>query len=211
MILSPSYYLLHHLTTKNYTVIKLSRPLYSQVNLFLPEIISSVYRVCCYLKMEPSKNNKPAAAVEPRSQAPARKDNVPDDPKAMFKAGFLADVYNLNRAEKVVTRFPPEPNGFLHLGHSKAIAINFGFAQYHGGICYLRYDDTNPAKEEEKYFTAIADMIQWLSSSPSKSPIRVTILIACTNSRKILLRKTVPMFVIALVCHCPASMLFDCY
>ncbi|OJJ60984.1 hypothetical protein ASPSYDRAFT_56413 [Aspergillus sydowii CBS 593.65] len=95
-----------------------------------------------------------------QEQQTSRCDNVPDDPKAMFKAGFLADVYNLNRAEKVVTRFPPEPNGFLHLGHSKAIAINFGFAQYHGGICYLRYDDTNPAKEEEKYFTAIADMIQ---------------------------------------------------
>ena len=136
--------------------------------------------------MEPPKDIKPTNAVEvpyhPRKQkepknqkpkpnttkAPAPKDNVPNDPEAMFKVGFLADVYGLNPADKVVTRFPPEPNGFLHLGHSKAIAINFGFAQYHGGVCYLRYDDTNPAKEEEKYFTAIADMIQWLGFEPVK-------------------------------------------
>ena len=136
--------------------------------------------------MEPPKDNKPAGAVEvphcPRKQkepknqkpkpnttkAPGPKENVPDDPEAMFNVGFLADVYGLNPADKVVTRFPPEPNGFLHLGHSKAIAINFGFAQYHGGVCYLRYDDTNPAKEEEKYFTAIADIIQWLGFEPVK-------------------------------------------
>ncbi|KAL5332140.1 hypothetical protein BJX70DRAFT_179688 [Aspergillus crustosus] len=86
----------------------------------------------------------------------------------MFKVGFLADVYELKPANRVITRFPPEPNGFLHLEHSKAIAINFGSAQYRGGVCYLRYDDTNPAKEEEKYFTAIADNIQWLGYEPDK-------------------------------------------
>ncbi|KAL4938692.1 hypothetical protein BDV06DRAFT_214896 [Aspergillus oleicola] len=86
----------------------------------------------------------------------------------MFEAGFLSDVYSQNPTPNVITRFPPEPNGFLHLGHSKAIAINFGFAWYHGGECYLRYDDTNPAKEEEKYFTAIADIIEWLGFEPVK-------------------------------------------
>merc|ERR1712178_268943 len=54
--------------------------------------------------------------------------------------------------DQVRTRFPPEPNGILHIGHAKAINFNFGFAKAHGGITYLRYDDTNPEKEEEKLF-----------------------------------------------------------
>jgi glutaminyl-tRNA synthetase len=63
---------------------------------------------------------------------------------------------------QVVTRFPPEPNGILHIGHAKAINFNFGFAQVNNGICYLRYDDTNPEKEEEKFFTGILDIVKWL-------------------------------------------------
>ncbi|VDL79825.1 unnamed protein product [Nippostrongylus brasiliensis] len=59
---------------------------------------------------------------------------------------------------KVITRFPPEPNGVLHIGHAKAININFGYAKAHGGLCNLRFDDTNPEKEEEKFFTAIEDI-----------------------------------------------------
>ncbi|KRZ91860.1 putative glutamine--tRNA ligase [Trichinella sp. T8] len=69
---------------------------------------------------------------------------------------------------KVVTRFPPEPNGILHIGHAKAINIDFGYAKAHGGICYLRYDDTNPEKEEERYFTAIREMVEWLGYTPYK-------------------------------------------
>ncbi|KAG8226455.1 hypothetical protein J437_LFUL003447 [Ladona fulva] len=67
---------------------------------------------------------------------------------------------------KVVTRFPPEPNGILHIGHAKAININFGYAAATGGICYLRYDDTNPEKEEERFYTGIMDMVQWLGFKP---------------------------------------------
>lgn len=63
---------------------------------------------------------------------------------------------------KVHTRFPPEPNGILHIGHAKAININFGYALANDGKCYLRYDDTNPEKEEEKFFIAIKDMVEWL-------------------------------------------------
>lgn len=63
---------------------------------------------------------------------------------------------------QVITRFPPEPNGILHIGHAKAVNINFGYAQAHNGSCILRYDDTNPEKEEEKFFREILEMVQWL-------------------------------------------------
>ena len=63
---------------------------------------------------------------------------------------------------KVHTRFPPEPNGFLHIGHAKSICLNFGIAQEFGGVCNLRFDDTNPAKEEQKYIDAIREDVRWL-------------------------------------------------
>ncbi|EJD73912.1 CBR-ERS-1 protein [Loa loa] len=69
---------------------------------------------------------------------------------------------------KVVTRFPPEPNGILHIGHAKAININFGYAKAHDGICYLRFDDTNPEKEEEKFTKSIIEMVEWLGYKPYK-------------------------------------------
>ena len=62
----------------------------------------------------------------------------------------------------LVTRFPPEPNGFLHIGHAKSICLNFGLAQQFGGRCHLRFDDTNPAKEEQAYIDAIQEDIRWL-------------------------------------------------
>ncbi|RDL36444.1 Uncharacterized protein BP5553_05796 [Venustampulla echinocandica] len=97
----------------------------------------------------------------------------PDSPDSMFQRGFLADVYNETalgtpEVDKIITRFPPEPNGFLHLGHSKAILINFGFAKFHGGECNLRFDDTNPAGEEDRYFVAIAETVKWLGFEPVK-------------------------------------------
>ena len=69
---------------------------------------------------------------------------------------------------QVRTRFPPEPNGLLHIGHAKAININFGYAAAHGGTCNLRYDDTNPEKEEEKFFTGIKDVVEWLGYKPAR-------------------------------------------
>uniref|UniRef100_A0A8C4ETI5 Glutamine--tRNA ligase n=1 Tax=Dicentrarchus labrax TaxID=13489 RepID=A0A8C4ETI5_DICLA len=76
---------------------------------------------------------------------------------------------------QIRTRFPPEPNGILHIGHAKAINFNFGYAKANNGICFLRYDDTNPEKEEEKYFTAIKDMVEWLGEFDSFL-INVTVL-----------------------------------
>ncbi|KAL7274326.1 Glutaminyl-tRNA synthetase [Rhizina undulata] len=130
----------------------------------------------------PKKLPKPttAATVKPEEK---KKDVVEEVNKnKMFEEGFLAALHKPGGNEQIVparmeehlkatggrvfTRFPPEPNGYLHIGHSKAIAINFGYARYHGGECYLRYDDTNPEAEEERYFTAIREIVEWLGFKP---------------------------------------------
>ena len=63
---------------------------------------------------------------------------------------------------RIRTRFPPEPNGYLHIGHAKSICLNFGLAAEYGGVCHLRFDDTNPEKEEQEYVDAIIEMVHWL-------------------------------------------------
>ncbi len=63
---------------------------------------------------------------------------------------------------RIRTRFPPEPNGYLHIGHAKSICLNFGLAQEYGGVCHLRFDDTNPEKEDREYVDAIVDTVHWL-------------------------------------------------
>ena len=68
---------------------------------------------------------------------------------------------------RVATRFPPEPNGYLHIGHAKSICLNFGVAEEYKGLCNLRYDDTNPAKEEEEYVKSIEEDVRWLGFAPS--------------------------------------------
>jgi glutaminyl-tRNA synthetase len=80
---------------------------------------------------------------------------------------FLQQIIDADNASgkwggRVHTRFPPEPNGFLHIGHAKAICLNFGLAEEFGGKCNLRFDDTNPAKEEQRYIDAIIEDIRWL-------------------------------------------------
>ncbi len=66
---------------------------------------------------------------------------------------------------KIRTRFPPEPNGYLHVGHAKSICLNFGLARDYGGVCHMRFDDTNPEKEEQEYVDAILDAVRWLGFS----------------------------------------------
>ena len=79
---------------------------------------------------------------------------------------FIRDIVRADleagRHAEVVTRFPPEPNGYLHLGHAKSICLNFGVAQEFGGRCHLRFDDTNPAKEEQEFIEAIQRDVRWL-------------------------------------------------
>ncbi|KAF2502380.1 glutaminyl-tRNA synthetase [Lophium mytilinum] len=106
---------------------------------------------------------------EPSAATPASSSSSSKVPANVFEEGWLARVYREKPSNVPVrTRFPPEPNGFLHIGHCKAIAVNFGFAKAHSGVCFLRYDDTNPAKEDEIYFTSIREIIQWLGFEPYK-------------------------------------------
>jgi glutaminyl-tRNA synthetase len=79
-----------------------------------------------------------------------------------FIRDIIADDLAAGRHRAVVTRFPPEPNGYLHIGHAKAICLNFGVAQEFGGRCHLRFDDTNPTKEEQEYIDAIKADVRWL-------------------------------------------------
>ena len=81
------------------------------------------------------------------------------------------DNHTKKWGERVHTRFPPEPNGYLHIGHAKSICLNFGIAQKYGGQCNLRFDDTNPLKEEDEYVKSIIDDVKWLGFHWEDEPL----------------------------------------
>jgi glutaminyl-tRNA synthetase len=87
-----------------------------------------------------------------------------------FVRQVITDDLSAGRTQHVVTRFPPEPNGYLHIGHVKAICLNFGIAQEFDGLCNLRFDDTNPDAEEQEYVDGIANDVKWLGFEWSGSP-----------------------------------------
>lgn len=79
-----------------------------------------------------------------------------------FIRNMIVQQREAGQQQKVITRFPPEPNGFLHIGHAKSICLNFGIAQEFGGDCHLRFDDTNPEKESQEFIDAIKEDVNWL-------------------------------------------------
>ncbi len=83
-------------------------------------------------------------------------------PRDFIREIIASDVRAGKNGGRVVTRFPPEPNGYLHIGHAKSICLNFGVAQEFGGVCHLRFDDTNPEKEDKEYVEAIKEDVRWL-------------------------------------------------
>jgi glutaminyl-tRNA synthetase len=105
-------------------------------------------KVCCRERKRKMTNN----------------DNpVNDNERLDFIRQIVADDIKANKwGGRVVTRFPPEPNGYLHIGHAKSICLNFGIAKQFGGRCHLRFDDTNPEKEEQEYVNSIIEDVRWL-------------------------------------------------
>src|SRR5215469_17663334 len=79
-----------------------------------------------------------------------------------FIREIIAEDLGTGKYKRIITRFPPEPNGYLHIGHAKSICLNFGIAREFGGICNIRMDDTNPTKEETEYVESIMTDVRWL-------------------------------------------------
>src|ERR1700735_156721 len=98
----------------------------------------------------------------------------PETPPAEPGRDFIRDIIqsdiDAGRISQVVTRFPPEPNGYLHIGHAKAICLNFGVAEEYGGRCHLRFDDTNPTREEQEFIDGIKHEVHWLGFHCGENP-----------------------------------------
>ncbi|MCC6849115.1 MAG: glutamine--tRNA ligase/YqeY domain fusion protein, partial [Deltaproteobacteria bacterium] len=88
-------------------------------------------------------------------------ERAPESPSHFIRE-IIEDDLRTGKHARVVTRFPPEPNGYLHIGHAKSICLNFGLARQYGGVCHLRFDDTNPAREDVEYVDAIMEDVRWL-------------------------------------------------
>src|SRR6188768_1648450 len=93
--------------------------------------------------------------------------STPSTPASGTRQDFIRDIVAADNASgkhggRVSTRFPPEPNGYLHIGHAKSICLNFGIARDFGGTCNLRFDDTNPVKEDVEYVDSIKEDVRWL-------------------------------------------------
>ena len=121
--------------------------------------------------MNPSNSNPPG----PEAATPAGPSNFVRDI-------ILEDLRTGKYGGRVQTRFPPEPNGYLHIGHAKSICLNFGLAAEFGGKTNLRFDDTNPEKEETEYVDSIMENVRWLGFDwEIASSTRPTISASSTN------------------------------
>ncbi|KAK6229174.1 hypothetical protein QUC31_002392 [Theobroma cacao] len=115
--------------------------------------------------------------LNPFSIFPAPEDNVKVHTEVFFSNGSVLRCCNTREmldkhlkltGGRVFTRFPPEPNGYLHIGHAKAMFVDFGLAKERGGCCYLRYDDTNPEAEKKEYINHIEEIVKWMGWEPFK-------------------------------------------
>lgn len=163
---------------------------------------------------KPAKKNAGKGKVEKNKKNDASNPNTPQ--RTMFNEGFLGDLHKVGEnpqaypelmqehlkvtGGKVRTRFPPEPNGYLHIGHSKAIMVNFGYAKYHDGVCYLRFDDTNPEAEAPEYFESIKRMVSWLGFTPWKITYSSDYFDKLYDLAEVLITKGH-----GYVCHCTAE------
>lgn len=91
-----------------------------------------------------------------------KSEQLPGAPSNFIRTIVAEDLKEGKNDGRLMTRFPPEPNGYLHIGHAKSICLNFGLAQEFGGVCNLRFDDTNPSKEEQEYVDSIMEDVRWL-------------------------------------------------
>jgi glutaminyl-tRNA synthetase len=117
-----------------------------------------------------TENDAPIATENP----PAEEDGSPDGRSGsldFIRAKVEDDNASGKFSQRVQTRFPPEPNGFLHIGHAKSIGLNFSLAAEYGGTCNLRFDDTNPETEKQEYVDGILDDVAWLGYEPSGPPL----------------------------------------
>ena len=108
-------------------------------------------------------NTKLMKNLESEASSAPDKSSVENDGRSNFiRDIIIQDIQTGKHGGRVQTRFPPEPNGYLHIGHAKAIYLDFGLAAEFGGKCNLRFDDTNPSREETEYVDGIMEDVQWL-------------------------------------------------
>ncbi len=125
---------------------------------------------------KPKKVVPPAPAKEEKKEAVAAEEDattgkslsdiIGRDIEAARNSEEVLKKHREATGGKIMTRFPPEPNGYLHIGHAKAMRFNFTFAKENGGLTYLRYDDTNPVKENQEFIDNIRNCVEWLGYKP---------------------------------------------
>ena len=108
------------------------------------------------------ESNAGAAPVESPAESSTESSTESGGRSNFIRDIIIQDIKAGKHGGRVQTRFPPEPNGYLHIGHAKAICLDFGLAAEFGGQCNLRFDDTNPSKEETEYVESIMEDVQWL-------------------------------------------------